>query len=212
VNIILLGFPGSGKGTQAELLKRKYGFMHISTGDLIRREIAAGTPLGRKIEFLTSQGNLASDEDTVNLLVAAIKDREDGIIFDGFPRTTAQAGMLDKYLKLHGRKVDAVVLIGMSEDAVLKRLTSRRVCAQCGGIYNIYSPDYKEICVKCGGRLVTRPDDTLESAKHRLEVFKKETQPLINYYQQSAGFKEVEGGGSPEEVFGEVAKALGLEK
>jgi adenylate kinase len=211
MNIILLGFPGSGKGTQAELLKREYGFMHVSTGDLIRREIAAGTPLGRKIELLINRGNLASDEDTVNLLVNAIKDRDDDIVFDGFPRTTAQAKMLDRYLKQHGKKVDEVVLLSMREDVVLKRLTSRRVCAQCGSIYNIYSPEYKGICAKCGGRLVTRPDDTLESAKHRLEVFKKETQPLISYYQQSAGFKKVDGNGSPAEVFGAVLKALDLE-
>jgi adenylate kinase len=212
VNIILLGFPGSGKGTQAELLKQRYGFMHVSTGDLIRHEIAAGTPLGKKIELLISQGNLASDEDTVNLLVNAIKYRDNDIVFDGFPRTTAQAEVLDRYLKQHGKKVDEVVLLSTREDLILKRLTSRRVCVNCGGIYNIYSPDYREICVKCGGRLTTRPDDTLESAKHRLEVFKKETQPLISYYQQSAGFKKVDGGGSPEEVFGEVVKALGLKK
>ena len=212
MNIVLLGFPGSGKGTQAQLLKRQYGFMHVSTGDLIRHEIAAGTPLGKKIELLISRGNLASDEDTVNLLVNAIKDRDDDIVFDGFPRTTAQAEVLDRYLKLHGKKVDDVVLLSMREDVVLKRLTSRRVCVQCGGVYNIYAPDYKEICVKCGGQLATRPDDTLESAKHRLEVFKKETQPLISYYQQSAGFKKVDGNGSPEEVFGEVAKALGFKK
>ncbi|MDR1684632.1 MAG: adenylate kinase [Elusimicrobiota bacterium] len=214
MNIVLLGYPGSGKGTQAELLAKKYGFMHISTGDLIRQEIAQGTALGVKIKDLISRGNLASDEDTVRLLINAINDRDDGIIFDGFPRTTAQAQTLDKYLARHGKKVDDIVLLSMREEVVLKRITSRRVCSvpSCGAVYNATSPDFKEICAKCGGTLVTRPDDSLESAKHRFEVFKKETQPLINYYQKSAGFKKVDGNGAPAEVFAGVARALGLKK
>ena len=212
MNIVLLGFPGAGKGTQAEMLKQEYGFMHVSTGDLIRHEIAQGTPLGKKIELLISQGNLASDEDAVRLLVAAIKDRDDNIIFDGFPRTTAQAEILDKYLAENGKRVDEVVLLSMREEVVLKRLTSRRVCSGCGSIYNTTSADYKEICTKCGGHLITRPDDTLESAKHRLEVFKKETQPLIEYYQKSGVLKKVDGGGTPHEVFNKVQETLGLKK
>ena len=213
MNIVLLGFPGAGKGTQAKMLKEEYGFTHISTGDLIRREIAQGTPLGNKIKLLTSQGNLVPDEDTVNLLISAVKDGGGNIIFDGFPRTIAQAEILDKYLARQDKKVDVALLINLSEEEVLKRLTSRRVCSACGGIYNIYWADYKGICTKCGGQLITRPDDTLESAKHRLEVFKKETQPLIEYYQKSsASFKKVDGGGSPQEVFRSVQDALGLKK
>jgi len=213
VNIVLLGFPGAGKGTQADLLKKKYGFMHVSTGDLIRREIAQRTPLGVKIKDIISQGKLASDEDTVKLLIAAIKDRDDNIIFDGFPRTTAQAEILDKYLAESGKKVDCVVLLSMRESVVLERITSRRICSEagCGAIYNLLAADFKNICTKCGGRLVVRPDDTLESVKHRFEVFKKEAQPLISYYQNNAAdFKKVDGNGTPLEVFAGVQKALGL--
>lgn len=212
MNIILLGYPGSGKGTQAEKLEGKYGFMHISTGDLIRQEIAAGTPLGKKIETAISLGNLASDEDTVKLLINAIKDKDDGIIFDGFPRTLAQAGVLDKYLEEHGKKIDVALLLSMREEVVFKRISSRRVCSKCGAIYNISMPGVEELCSKCGGRLVTRPDDTEQSVKHRFEIFKKETQPLVDYYIKTAVFKKVDGNGSPDEVFAQVEQALGLKK
>ena len=213
MNIVLLGFPGAGKGTQAKMLKEQFGFMHISTGDLIRGEIARATPLGEKIKLLVKSGGLVADEDTFKLLAAAVESSKGNIIFDGFPRTIAQAETLDKYLAQQGKKVDIALLINLSEEEVLKRLTSRRVCGACGGIYNIYSGDYKGICTKCGGQLITRPDDTLESAKHRLEVFKKETQPLIEYYQKSsASFKKVDGGGSPQEVFCSVQDALGPKK
>jgi len=212
MNIILLGFPGAGKGTQAVMLKEKYNFKHISTGDLIRHEIANHTPLGDKIKLLTSQGNLVPDEDIIKLLMSVVEGYGGSIIFDGFPRTTAQAETLDKYLAKQGKKVDAVILLSLGEDVVLKRLTSRRVCGKCGTIYNIYSADYTGICLKCGGQLITRPDDTLESAKHRLEVFKKETRPLIEYYKKSGVLKEVDGGGTPHEVFGKVQDTLGLKK
>lgn len=211
MNVILLGYPGAGKGTQAQLLKEK-GFMHISTGDLIRKEIAAGTALGKQIEGVVKQGSLVSDDIIIQLLMNVVKDAKGGIVFDGFPRTLAQAQTLDKYLALQGKKIDYIVLLKMQEDEVLKRLTSRRVCKVCGAIDNIYWPSYKGICAKDGGELITRPDDTLESAKHRFEVYKKETQPLINYYNKSAGFKEINGSGTPDEVFKLVEQALGLQK
>jgi len=212
MNVILLGYPGAGKGTLAVKLKEKYGFMHVSTGDLIRGEIASGTALGLKIKALTSQGNLVSDEDTIQLLKNAIEGRQGNIVYDGFPRTLNQAKVLDAYLAEQGKKIDYIVLLNMAEDAVLKRLTSRRLCKVCGAIYNIYSPDFKNICTKDGGELITRADDTLESAKHRFEVFKKETYPLIAYYQESPGFRQVDGSGTPDEVLVLVEQALGLVK
>jgi len=212
MNIILLGFPGAGKGTQAVKLKEKYGFRHISTGDLVRREVAQGTPLGKKIETIIKQGGLVSDEDIVNLLINNIKDEKGGIIFDGFPRTIPQAEILDRYLAGAGRKIDYILLLSLSEEVVLKRLTSRRVCKACGTIYNIFSPGFKDICTKCSGQLITRPDDTLESAKHRLEVFKKETQPLIEYYKKSDGFKKIDGARGADEIFSDIEKILALKK
>lgn len=212
MDLVLLGFPGAGKGTQAEQLKEKYGFRHISTGDLIRAEIAAGTALGKEVETIIKQGNLASDDLIINILVNAIKDEKQSIVFDGFPRTMAQAEALDKYLAAHDRRVTDVVMIELSEEEVLKRLTSRRVCKKCGAIYNIYSPDYTGVCTKCGGELITRPDDSLESAKHRLEVFKKETEPLLGYYSKNPGISKVDGSKKVEEVFSAIVSALGLIK
>jgi adenylate kinase len=213
MNIVLLGFPGAGKGTQADKLRSVYGFRHISTGDLIRAEIAAKTPLGLEVKNLIEAGNLVSDEIIIKLLIKNIKDETKGIIFDGFPRTLEQAKALDKYLSSIGQKADYVLLIELSEDEVLKRLTSRRVCRKCGAVYSVYDKGLKDACLKCGGELYTRSDDSLESAKHRLEVFKKETQPLISYYEAAAtGLKRVNGSKSAEEVFKEISAALGLSK
>jgi len=212
MNIILLGFPGAGKGTQAEKLVEKYNFKHISTGDLIRHEIASGTPLGKQVEATIDSGNLASDELILSILVKAVKDEKRSIIFDGFPRTLTQAETLDRYLLLHGGKVDGVVLINLSEKEVLKRLTSRRVCKECGAVYNIYAPDYTGKCLKCGGELYIRHDDDEHSARHRLEVFDKETKPLIEYYTKGGLCKTVDGSKSKQEVFDEIVSVLNLSK
>ena len=173
MNIVLLGFPGAGKGTQAEKLVEKYDFRHISTGDLIRQEIALGTPLGKEVEATIDSGNLASDELIINILVNAIKDEKRGLIFDGFPRTIAQAEALDGYLTRRGARV------------------------KCG---------------KCGGALYIRHDDDERSARHRLEVFHKETRPLIEYYERGGKCKAVDGSGSIGSVFKEIEAVLGLSK
>ena len=212
MNIVLLGFPGAGKGTQAEKLVEKYDFRHISTGDLIRQEIAQGTPLGKEVEATIESGNLASDDMIISILVNAIKDEKRGVIFDGFPRTIAQAEMLDAYLARRGAQVDAAVLIKLSEAEVLKRITSRRVCQECGAVYNTNAEGYSGKCGKCGGALYIRPDDDERSARHRLEVFHKETQPLIEYYERGGKCKGVDGSGSIDSVFKEIETALGLSK
>ncbi len=212
MNIILLGFPGAGKGTQAQKLQDAYGLRHISTGDLIRAEIEAKTPLGLEARDTIAGGNLVSDEVIIKLLVKNIKDETEGIIFDGFPRTLEQAKALDKYLAQKGQKADFVILLELSGEEVLKRLTSRRVCKKCGAVFNIHDKDFKNACAKCGGELYIRPDDSLESAKHRLEVFRKETKPLIVYYEKATGLKRVDGSKSIDEVFKEISAALGLSK
>jgi len=212
MNIVLLGFPGAGKGTQAVKLEEKYDFRHISTGDLIRSEIAKGTPLGKQVSAEIKKGNLVPDELIIGILENVIKNEKKGIIFDGFPRTVFQAETLDKYLAQHGSKIDSVIVLELSEEEVLRRLTSRRICKKCGAIYNIYAKDYTGVCVKCGGELYTRPDDTLQSARHRLEVFKKETEPLLSYYGKTQSCKKVDGSKTIEEVFSSVVKALGLIK
>ena len=212
MNIVLLGFPGAGKGTQAEKLVEKYDFRHISTGDLIRQEIALGTPLGKEVEATIDSGNLASDELIINILVNAIKDEKRGLIFDGFPRTIAQAEALDGYLTRRGARVDAAVLIKLSEAEVLKRITSRRVCKECGAVYNTNAEGYSGKCGKCGGALYIRHDDDERSARHRLEVVHNETRPLIEYYDRGGKCKAVDGSGSIGSVFKEIEAVLGLSK
>jgi len=205
MNIILLGYPGAGKGTEAENLKKR-GYFHVSTGDLIRAEIKKESPLGKQVKDLISKGNLVPDALITEILLSAIKGKEN-ILFDGFPRTLAQAQTLTKYLQDAGQKVK-VILLKASEEVVLKRLTSRRLCKDCGHIENIYWPSYTGKCSKCGGELYTRPDDTLESAKHRLDVFRKETEPLLEYYSKQAGYITVDASRSAEEVSLTVKRAL----
>ena len=207
MNIILLGYPGAGKGTEAENLK-KQGYFHVSTGDLIRAEIKKESPLGKQVKEITSKGNLVPDALVTEILLSAIKGK-DNVLFDGFPRTLAQAQTLTKYLEDAGQKVK-VILLKTTEEVVLKRLTSRRLCKDCGHIENIYWPSYTGKCSKCGGELYTRADDTLESAKHRLDVFKKETEPLLEYYSKQAGYITVDSSGTIEEVASTVKRALEL--
>jgi len=207
MNIILLGYPGAGKGTEAENLKKE-GYFHVSTGDLIRAEIKKESPLGKQVKEITSKGNLVPDALVTEILLSAIKGK-DNVLFDGFPRTLAQAQTLTKYLEDAGQKVK-VVLLKATEEVVLKRLTSRRLCKDCGHIENIYSPSYTGKCSKCGGELYTRADDTLESATHRLDVFKKETEPLLEYYSKQAGYITVDASRTIEEVALTVKRALEL--
>ena len=207
MNIILLGYPGAGKGTEAENLK-KQGYFHVSTGDLIRAEIKKESPLGKQVKEITSKGNLVPDALVTEILLSAIKGK-DNVLFDGFPRTLAQAQTLTKYLEDAGQRVK-VILLKATEEVVLKRLTSRRLCKDCGHIENIYSPSYTGKCSKCGGELYTRADDTLESATHRLDVFKKETASLLEYYSKQSGYITVDASRTIEEVALTVKRALEL--
>jgi adenylate kinase len=210
MNVILLGFPGAGKGTQAKALEEKYSFIHISTGDLIRREVALKSDLGKKLSEIIKSGSLVSDEIVTEILMKNLNGKTQNIVFDGFPRTLTQAKSLDNYLIEQEKKIDEVVLIELSEEEVLKRLTSRRVCKLCGAIYNIYSENFKDLCAKCGGQLIIRSDDTLESAKRRLDVFREETEPLLSYYDGTVGIKKIDGGKTIKEVSSSIAEVLKL--
>lgn len=211
MNIILLGYPGAGKGTQAEFLVKEQKFDHISTGDMIRKEIALATPLGKEVESCIKQGNLVSDEQIIKLVEQVLKEGKQSYIFDGFPRTIPQAKSLDISLKALGQKIDYVLFLELSKEELIKRLTSRRVCQKCGAIHNIYAPNFTGKCA-CGGALITRSDDTLESAKHRLEVFEKQTRPLVDYYESSIGVKRLDAGKEAREVHNEILRAIQLKK
>ena len=185
---ILLGPPGAGKGTQAVKIVEKYGIPHISTGDIFRENIKNGTELGKKAQEYMNRGELVPDELVVEIATDRLlkDDCKEGFLLDGFPRTVFQAEKLDEFLQAHGQKLDVVIDIEVEKQELLTRLTGRRVCKKCGASYHIVNiPPKKEgICDICGGELFQRPDDSLETAKSRLEVFYRQTQPLIDYYDK----------------------------
>jgi adenylate kinase len=201
-NIILLGPPGAGKGTISEVLIEKFDLEHISTGNIFRREIAEKTDLGGKISEIVKNGRLVSDELTVEVVTNRIKILEKGLLFDGFPRTLPQARMLDKFFETNGRKISAVVFINLAEEEILKRLGLRRTCSKCKAVYNLVSkpPKKENVCDICASELILREDDKPETVKKRLEVFHRQTEPLIEYYKANHKFFEIDGSGLPGEV------------
>ena len=187
MRIILLGAPGAGKGTQADTIKQKYPVAHISTGDILRANVKAGTELGRNAKTFMDAGKLVPDEVIIGMVEKRLEepDCKDGFMLDGFPRTTPQAEALDKLLKKLGLKLDAAVELDVSDEVVVGRLTTRRGCKSCGEIYNTVTKPTKvaDICDKCGGPVVQRDDDREEVIRKRLAVYHEQTAPLIEYYR-----------------------------
>jgi adenylate kinase len=213
VNIILLGAPGAGKGTQAERIVAAYGVAHISTGDILRKAVADGTELGLEAKRYMDAGELVPDEVVIGLARdrLAEPDCENGFLLDGFPRTVAQAEALNKVLGELGKALHAVVEIDVDKDALLKRLTSRRTCRDCGKVYNllIERPKQHDVCDVCGGEVYQRDDDTVETVSNRLEVYETSTAPLVDYYQRTGLLRRVDGNQAPDEVFEEIRAVLG---
>ena len=187
-NLIFLGGPGAGKGTVSNQMIAKYGVAHISTGDILRAEVAKGTPAGKEAGAIMKSGGLVPDALVCGMVGERLKqpDCEKGFILDGFPRTIAQAETLAEILTGMGKKIDAVIYLNVADEIILQRLTARMNCRGCDAIYNkIFMPPKTEgICDKCGSELFQRADDSLETAKSRLAVFHKQTQPLIDYYEK----------------------------
>lgn len=187
-NLIFLGGPGAGKGTVSNRMIAKYGVAHISTGDILRAEVAKGTPAGKEAGAIMKSGGLVPDALVCGMVGERLRqpDCEKGFILDGFPRTIAQADTLAETLKGMGKKIDAVVYLNVADEIILERLTARMNCRGCEAIYNkiFMPPKVAGICDKCGSELFQRPDDSLETAKSRLAVFHKQTQPLIEYYEK----------------------------
>lgn len=204
MNIILMGCPGAGKGTQSAKLQQELHLEHISTGDVLRAEIAAGTDLGKQISGLIAAGNLVPDGLMISILEQRVKAAKGGIIFDGFPRTVAQAQALDEMLKRLQRDITAVIMIDLPESEVVKRLSTRRLCKKCGKP----APTSTQATCECGGELYVRADDAPESVKHRLEVYRKDTLPVKNYYVNSGKYVEVNGQQTPEQVFEDIVQVL----
>ncbi len=188
-NLVFLGAPGAGKGTFSEELNKREGILHISTGDLLRAEIATGSDLGKQAATLIDRGELVPDEIVGAMVAAKLATpecEEKGFILDGFPRTLQQAYILDELLKTQGKKLDAVVCLDVPEELIVKRLSGRWNC-RCGRVFNTYyiPPEQAGVCDDCGGELYQRPDDNPETVKDRLKVYHEKTMPLINYYRDS---------------------------
>lgn len=212
MKIVMLGAPGAGKGTQAKKIADAYGIPHISTGDIFRANIKAGTPLGKKAKEYMDKGGLVPDEVTIGMLLDRIHeaDCEKGYVLDGFPRTIPQAESLTKALAAEGSKIDAAVDIEVPDESIVSRMGGRRACLSCGATYHIVyaAPKQEGICDRCGSPLVLRDDDKPETVLKRLEVYHAQTQPLIDYYGAAGVLKEVDGTQDLEKVFADIRAAL----
>lgn len=208
MNIVLLGAPGAGKGTQAAKLVEECGLCHISTGDILRAAVKDRTPLGVKAKGFMDAGELVPDDLIIDLMKERIQqpDTEKGVILDGFPRTTTQAVALDTMLSELGRPLDAALLIDVDSEVIVNRLCSRRMCKACGHIGTVSD----EACPKCGGEMYQRDDDNETTVRNRLDVYEKSTSPLVDYYRGQGLLKSVNGDQARETVYGDVKEALGL--
>ena len=216
VRIILLGPPGSGKGTQAKLLSKKYSIPHIAMGDILREEVAKKTPLGKKVNVYMSKGELVPDEIVIEVLKKRLQEADcvNGFILDGFPRTLNQAKALDNMLNELNLKIDAVIYIEVPDEEIMKRLSLRRTCKVCGRIYNLhYNPPKQDgKCDVCGGELIIRDDDKPEVIKNRLKVYNDQTKPLVNYYETHKLLIRINGVDPIDKVFQQIVKELSLKK
>ena len=205
MNVILLGAPGAGKGTQATRISSRYHLPHISTGDIFRANIKNQTEIGVLAKSYIDKGQLVPDEVTCKIVENRLveKDCEKGYLLDGFPRTIAQAEELEKF-----SKVDCVININIDFSFLMERLCGRRVCKNCGESYHVSTLNGKTDCAKCGGELYQRKDDNPETVQSRLSVYESQTQPLIDYYTRKGVIVNVAGEGTPEEVFASIVSAL----
>jgi len=216
MRIILMGPPGAGKGTQADLLTGKLGIPHISTGDMFRKAVKEGTPLGLEAKRYMESGQLVPDSVTIGIVKERLAepDCQKGFLLDGFPRTVPQADALDGTLRELGVKIDKVLNVIVDREALLARLTGRRVCKACGATYHVlFNPSgAKDKCQACGGELYQRSDDTEETAVNRLDVYDKQTAPLVEYYRDKGLLLEINGDQPVETVTRSIIKALGREE
>jgi adenylate kinase len=213
MRIVLLGAPGSGKGTQAKQLQSEFGWPQVSTGDLLRAAVAAGTELGLRAKATMDAGELVSDEIVLGLIEERIaaEDAADGFILDGYPRNPAQAQDLEKVLARLEIGIDAAVLMDVPFEILMKRLTGRRTCSKTGELLNIYFSPQSEIdaCIAAGGELVQRADDNEDTIRNRLEVYSSQTAPLIDYYRKAGLLRTVDADGAIDGVYADLKAALG---
>lgn len=212
MKIILMGPPGAGKGTQADFLKSELSIPHISTGDMFRKAVTLGTPLGLEAKRYMDSGQLVPDSVTIGIVKERLSepDCEKGFLLDGFPRTIPQADALGQTLKELGMGLDAVINVKVRREILIERLTGRRVCKSCGATYHkLFNPSKAgEKCESCGGELYQRNDDSIETVGNRLDVYEKQTAPLIEYYKEKGLLIEIDGEQSVQDVTQFIMEAL----
>ena len=213
MKLILVGPPGAGKGTQAVRLVKHFGIPQISTGDILRKAVKDGTELGTLAKQYMDKGELVPDEVVIGIIRERLMepDCQKGYILDGFPRTIAQAEALDEMLEKMGSRIDHAVNISVADEEIIKRLTGRRTCSECGAGYHVLfdPPKQDGICDKCGGKLIQRDDDKEETIRARLDVYRRQTEPLIRYYEEKGLLRTIPGEGNMEEIFNAILKVLG---
>jgi adenylate kinase len=212
MNIILLGPPGAGKGTQAKMLIDKYRMPQISTGDILRAAVKEGTPLGKEAKSYMDKGQLVPDSVVIGIVEDRIQqpDCRNGYMLDGFPRTVPQAEALDEMLRKRKAKIDHVVSVEVARDELVKRLTGRRTCRECGAGFHVHfdPPKKAGTCDKCGGELYQRDDDNEKTVTARLQVYESQTLPLIEYYKKQGKLRPVDGVGEMKTIFERISKVL----
>ncbi len=208
---MFLGPPGSGKGTQAARLSETQGLVQLSSGDALRKERKLGTPVGQEAARYMDSGELVPDDVIMRVMLAALdRHKNDGFVLDGFPRTVPQAEMLDRGMAERGLRMHAVIDFVLSDADVVARIVERRVCAECAATYNVkfLPPARPDVCDRCGGRLIQRPDDKQEVVENRLRAYRRQTEPLIEYYRRTGLLREVHADRSPEAVFEDVKRLV----
>ncbi|EPZ37969.1 MULTISPECIES: adenylate kinase [Anoxybacillus] len=213
MNLVLMGLPGAGKGTQAEKIVEKYKIPHISTGDMFRAAMKEGTELGLQAKSYMDRGDLVPDEVTIGIVRERLSkdDCQNGFLLDGFPRTVAQAEALETLLQQLNRSIDYVINIEVDKNILMERLTGRRICKECGATYHlVFNPPAKAgVCDKCGGELYQRADDNEATVANRLEVNMKQAQPLLDFYAAKGYLRNINGQQHIDQVFADICELLG---
>tara|TARA_B100000678_G_scaffold52058_1_gene41549 strand:- start:197 stop:838 length:642 start_codon:yes stop_codon:yes gene_type:complete len=212
MRLIFIGPPGVGKGTQAKLIKQYFGIVHLSTGDILREEISQSTSLGIKAKKYIDKGHLVPDDELLNIMGKRLNqdDTKKGYLLDGYPRTIPQAEGLDSFINKMNQKIDSVISIELDDQSIIKRLSSRRTCEGCGNITNLLfnPPKIEGKCNKCSGKLLQRSDDGNQVIIKRIEVYNKQTAPLLKYYQKKDLIKRIDGSGNINSVYQQIVKVL----